>query len=100
MTQVDQKARKAPELFTEDERASILKQAESLWSDLQSNDLGGYSGINRPFYILHEFKRVIEKYGHRDVGLNWSKNDLDALVALPAPAESEMPAKEKKNEPR
>lgn len=71
--------RTPPELLTEDERKSLLKDAELLWKDLQDNNLGGYSDGNRPFYILHEFKRVIEKYGHRDVGLNWSKNDLDAL---------------------
>jgi hypothetical protein len=67
-----------PELLTDDERKSLLKDAEWLWEALQKNDLGGYSGGNRPFYILHAFKQVIEKYGHRDVGLNWSKNDLDA----------------------
>lgn len=70
--------RPLPELLTKDERASILRKAEELWADLQANNLGGYSGINRPFYILHAFKEVIEKYGHRDVGLSWSKNDLDA----------------------
>lgn len=71
--------RQAPELFSKDEKSEILKDAERLWKDLQSNDLGGYSGANRPFYILHAFKEVIEKYGRRDVGLHWSKNDLDAL---------------------
>lgn len=77
-----------PELLTEDERKSILKEAEQLWSDLQANNLGGYSGGNRPFYILHAFKLAIEKYGHRDVGLSWSKNDLDA--APPSPQQQEM----------
>jgi hypothetical protein len=67
-----------PELLTDEESKAILKDAENLWSDLQGNELGGFSGINRPFYILHFFKGAIEKYGHRDVGLNWSKNDLEA----------------------
>lgn len=67
-----------PDLLTDDERKAILADAERLWSDLQRNDLGGFSGGNRPFWILHAFKEVIEKYGHRDVGLSWSKNDLDA----------------------
>jgi hypothetical protein len=75
-----------PELLTDDERASILRDAEHLWADLQANNLGGFSGGNRPFYILHAFKLAIEKYGHRDVGLNWSKNDLDA--SLPSPPET------------
>lgn len=69
--------REPPELLIDDERKEILRDAERLWKDLQSNDLGGFSGHNRPFFILHAFKEVIEKYGHRDVGLTWSKNDLD-----------------------
>lgn len=69
-----------PELLTPDERKAILAEAEQLWADLQSNNLGGFSGENRPFWILHAFKVVIERYGHRDVGLSWSKNDLDAAV--------------------
>lgn len=79
-------SRPYPELLTSEERASILLEVEQLWSDLQANELGGFSGANRPFYILHAFKLAIEKYGHRDVGLHWSKNDLDA--ALPSPPES------------
>jgi hypothetical protein len=67
-----------PELLDRDEQHALLQRAEQLWSDLQRNDLGGYSGINRPFYILNEFKRVIEEFGHRDVGLHWSKDQLDA----------------------
>lgn len=58
----------------------MLRDAERLWNDLQKNNLGGYSGGNRPFYILHEFKRMIEKYGNRDVGLTWSKDDLEAAL--------------------
>jgi len=71
--------RKPPELLSEAERAEMLKEAEWLLKDLLDNKLGGYSDQNRPFYIYEEFTRVIEKYGHRDVGRNWSKNDLDAL---------------------
>jgi hypothetical protein len=74
--------RTPPELFSEAERKEILADAEALWADLQKNNLGGFSDGNRPFYILHEFKRIIEKYGHRDVGLTWSKNELDAIDAL------------------
>lgn len=66
-----------PELFSEEERKEILSDAEGLWLALEKNDLGGFSGQNRPFYILHAFKQVIEKYGKRDVGLTWSKNALD-----------------------
>ena len=71
--------RDPPELLSADEQREIVADAERLWRDLQSNDLGGYSGINRPFYILWQFKRVVEKYGNRDIGLKWSQDDLDAV---------------------
>lgn len=77
---VEHDKREYPELLNAEERAQILRDAENLWKDLQQNDLGGFSGVNRPFYILHEFKRIIEKYGRRDVGLTWSKNELDAAL--------------------
>jgi hypothetical protein len=72
-----------PELLDNAETKALLERAEYLWSDLQANNLGGYSGINRPFYILNEFKRVIEEFGNRDVGLNWSKDQLDAHSGNP-----------------
>lgn len=28
-----------------------LQRAEQLWAELQQDELGGYSGINRPFWI-------------------------------------------------
>jgi hypothetical protein len=71
--------RTPPELLTDEEGRALLTEAEELWRDLQQDQLGGFSGINRPFYILHQFRRVIEKYGHRDVGLTWSKDELDGL---------------------
>ena len=74
------KARPYPDLLSKDERKAMLADAEELWRRLVADDLGGYSGINRPFYILHAFKEVIEKYGHRDVGLTWSQNDLEATT--------------------
>lgn len=87
------KDRAPPELLTEEEGKSILADAETLWRDLQENNLGGFSGINRPFYILWQFKGVIEKYGNRDVGLTWSKNDLDALASKePADVDQENSA--------
>lgn len=80
-------ARPYPELLSNDEQREMLTLAEQLWSDLQDNNLGGFSGCNRPFYILHEFHRVIEQYGHRDTGLHWSKDQLDAALtpSLPVP---------------
>jgi len=78
-------SRVAPELLSDDESRALLREAEMLWEDLQVNKLGGFSGINRPFYILSVFKRVIEQFGRRDVGLHWSKNDLDALKSLTPP---------------
>lgn len=80
-----------PELLSTEEGSSLLKQAEELWSDLQGNNLGGFSGGNRPFYILHEFRRVIEAFGHRDTGLKWSKNDLDAALNAPTGAQHKEP---------
>ncbi len=35
-----------------------LEQAELLWRELRDNELGGYSGINRPFWILAALKRA------------------------------------------
>ncbi|MGQ4813054.1 hypothetical protein [Agrobacterium vitis] len=82
-----------PELLSEDEKKSMLREAEILWKDLEENKLGGFSCQNRPFYIVHAIKRAIEKYGHRDVGLNWSKDALDAarsaLATAPAPAHAD-----------
>lgn len=70
-----------PDLLTEEEGKELLSAAENLWKDLQENKLGGYSGGNRPFWILGFFKHVIEKFGRRDVGLTWSKDDLDAAAS-------------------
>lgn len=71
-------SRRFPDLLDEEEQKSLLAKAELLWRDLQNNDLGGYSGQNRPFWIVASFIEVIEKYGRRDVGLTWSKLALDA----------------------
>lgn len=68
----------ALEPLTPVEQQKLLAEAEQLWRDLQANELGGFSGGNRPFWIVHQFKRVIEKFGNRDVGLNWSKDELEA----------------------
>jgi hypothetical protein len=72
-----------PKLLSDAERKELLADAEWLWERLEANDIGGFSGINRPFYIMHAFKEVIEKYGGRDVGLTWSKNALDAALTSP-----------------
>lgn len=73
-----------PELLDGEEGKSLLARAERLWTDLQNNNLGGFAGINRPFFIVAEFRRVIEDFGHRDTGLNWSKDALDAHPDKPA----------------
>lgn len=65
-----------PRLLSEDEKKSLLEKAENLWRALEENNLGGFSGINRPFLILNEFRETIEQYGCRDTGLTWSANDL------------------------
>jgi hypothetical protein len=66
-----------PDLLSPEEGKALLARAEQLWRDLQANDLGGFSNGNRPFYILSEFKRVIEEFGRRDVGQTWSKDEID-----------------------
>lgn len=68
----DDVVEKLPDELSKDESAALLKKAEELWKDLQNNNLGGYSGINRPFFIVSEFKEAIEQFGRRDVGLTWS----------------------------
>ncbi|MUO70065.1 hypothetical protein [Agrobacterium vitis] len=80
-----------PELLSEDEKKSMLREAEILWKDLEENKLGGFSCQNRPFYIVHAFKCAIEKYGHRDVGLNWSKDALDAARSAITTAPAQEP---------
>lgn len=66
-----------PQLLSADEERDLLTQAEQLWADLQANNIGGFSDGNRPFHIVWAFKTVIEKFGNRDVGLKWSKDQLD-----------------------
>lgn len=65
-----------PELLTEDEKQALLQKSVDLWNALEENKLGGFSSINRPYFIMHEFKEIIEKYGKRDVGLTWQSIDL------------------------
>lgn len=67
-----------PDLLTPEENRALLTRAEQVWAALQENQLGGFSGGNRPFWILAQFKAVIEQYGHRDIGQTWSKIELDA----------------------
>jgi hypothetical protein len=69
--------RSRPELLSESENRALLKRAEELWRRLQEDKLGGFSGVNRPFWIVGEFRHVIEEFGHRDTGLHWTKDQLD-----------------------
>lgn len=73
-------SRPYPDMLSEAERKQLLADAEYLWKRLEANDIGGYSGINRPFYILHAFKEVIETYGRRDVGLTWTRKELEVVA--------------------
>lgn len=82
------KKRPYPRLLSDDEKKALLQKAENLWEALQQNNLGGFSGINRPFFILNEFKDIIEEYGGRDIGLQWSYNDLKRAVPTPPKKES------------
>jgi hypothetical protein len=72
------KDRPYPDLLTTDEQMELLVRAERLWSELAANNLGGFSGINRPFWILGYLKDAVEDFGRRDVGRHWSKLQLDA----------------------
>lgn len=75
---MEQELKPYPKLLNRQESSDLLEMAEWLWDDLQKNDLGGFSDGNRPFYILGEFKRIIEDFGGRDIGFRWSKNQLEA----------------------
>lgn len=77
--------RTMPILLTKDEGSALLLKSERLWKNLRENDLGGFADGNRPFYILWAFEEVIEEFGNRDVGLTWSKNQLDAAAVSPVP---------------
>lgn len=48
----------------------LLPTAERLWADLEKNELGGYSGINRPFWILQAFREVINHAEDRTIARN------------------------------
>jgi hypothetical protein len=67
-----------PDLLTPEENRALRTRAERVWAELQKNQLGGYSGGNRPFWIHAEFKAVIEEFGRRDIGQTWTKDQLDA----------------------
>lgn len=69
------------DLLSAEENKALLKRAEVLWRQLQENELGGYSGINRPFYILNSFRAAIEDFGKRNTGYRHSKNEIDAHLA-------------------
>ena len=40
--------------------AGDLARAERLWAELQEDQLGGFSGINRPFWIVQAFREIRE----------------------------------------
>jgi hypothetical protein len=73
-------SRKPPELLTTDESKELLKHAEQLLKDLLENRLGGFSDGNRPFWIMYEFRTIIEKFGHRDTGMHWTGDQIAALA--------------------
>jgi len=66
------------DLLSGEEKRAMLKKAEYLWRRLQANDLGGYSGVNRPFYILNAFMEIIEDYGRRDIGEKHTGYEIEA----------------------
>lgn len=67
----DKEPIKEPEFLTKEEAKDMFIEADYLWRDLQENNLGGFSGGNRPFYIVYQFRRIVEKFGRRDTGLTW-----------------------------
>lgn len=73
------------DLLSADEKKALLKKAETLWKALQTNELGGFSDQNRPFYIFNIFQEIIEDFGHRNTGYRHSQNDVDKhFIALKA----------------
>ena len=65
--------------LTLDEQKELLRFSEAVWKDLSDNNLGGYSGINRPFYLCWMFREVIEKYRNRNLGSNLTREQLEKL---------------------
>jgi hypothetical protein len=61
---------KEVERLTEEELAALNSYSEVLWYELRDNHLGGYSGVNRPFYLAWKIREAIERFGHRNTGLN------------------------------
>lgn len=57
------------EPLTSEETTQLREFAEGVWQALVANDLGGFSGINRPFYLVWKFREAIERFGRRDTGL-------------------------------
>lgn len=82
----------APGETTERAHPTLLQRAEQLWKDLQEDNLGGFSGINRPFWIVQAFKEVeaavltATKDGARRTAL------IDAAHVVRAQQDSEHPA--------
>lgn len=71
--------RQPPELLNEEEKKWLLTLSENMVRDILNDNLGGYSGINRPFHVFHMMEVAIEKLGHRDVGLTWTHNQLKKI---------------------
>lgn len=71
--------RPAPELLTQEESDWLMRLSEHLVKDILEDNLGGYSGVNRPFHVKHMMEVAIEKLGNRDVGLQWSYNQLKEI---------------------
>lgn len=71
--------REKPNLLTEEEKKWLLNLSECLVKDILEDKLGGYSGVNRPYHAFHMFKVAIERLGKRDVGLQWTYNQLKEI---------------------
>ena len=65
-----------------EERRQLLQRAERLWQELQDNELGGYSGINRPFYICEVFKEIAAAERARILALLRGPTTLEAIAIL------------------
>jgi len=76
---ITEMAKEAPKILTQQESDWLMKISENLVKDILEDNLGGYSGINRPFHVKHMIEVAIEKIGNRDVGLKCSYNELKEI---------------------
>lgn len=68
-------------IFTQRRESNVevcsLKFAEDLWAELERDQLGGYSGINRPFYIKYKINELFKSIAPPQAPCTTEKSDKD-----------------------